>query len=184
MSQKVHHFYYTVHRSEDPGPDPELLLGGAPIPRGANPIFSRKPYDIKEILVRRGAHQGCPLNPPLESIIWPTYSWKPNPGQWCSCTCWGCFWKKNPIWGWRHSGVHLRLRRWERYPSIRRTWLEIILKGDEAQSKNYCGNWDFPDIWSEIFVYWNEYGNFLKDFFRNWDFPIKTFCSVESLLPL
>ena len=41
-----------------PGADPELLLGGAPIPTGALPnilvIFSEKPYENKEILVRRG----------------------------------------------------------------------------------------------------------------------------------
>ena len=46
------------------GADPELLLGGAPIRRGGRlpnilVIFSEKPYEIKEILVRRGARTGC-----------------------------------------------------------------------------------------------------------------------------
>ena len=46
------------------GADPELLLGG-----GGNPwggclpnilvIFSEKPYEIKEFLVRRGGRPGC-----------------------------------------------------------------------------------------------------------------------------
>ena len=58
-----------------PGADPELLLG-----RGTNPgggrlpnilvIFSENPYEIKEILVHRGARAGCaPLNPPTEPRV-------------------------------------------------------------------------------------------------------------------
>ena len=49
-------------------------LEGAPIPRGRLPniliIFSQKPYEIKEILVRSGARAGgAPLNPPLHMSI-------------------------------------------------------------------------------------------------------------------
>ena len=40
------------------GVDPQLLLGGVPISRGRLPniliIFSRKPYEIKGMLVRSG----------------------------------------------------------------------------------------------------------------------------------
>ena len=57
------------------GADPELLLGG-----GANPlrgrlsnilvIFSKKPYEIKEILVPGGgAPSVLPLNPPLTCMF-------------------------------------------------------------------------------------------------------------------
>ena len=51
------------------GADPELLGGGAnPQRRGRQPkilvIFSEKPYEIKEILVRRGgARRGRPPSP-------------------------------------------------------------------------------------------------------------------------
>ena len=45
---------------------------GAPIPRGCLPnilvIFSEKPYEIKEILLRTGEP---PLNPPLDTITKP-----------------------------------------------------------------------------------------------------------------
>ena len=55
------------------GADPELLLGGGANPwGGALPnilvVFSEKPYEIKEILIREGgaARRGRPpLNPPL-----------------------------------------------------------------------------------------------------------------------
>ena len=52
------------------GADPELLLGGGANPGGGRPpnilvIFSERPYEIKEILVRRGGAGCAPLNPPL-----------------------------------------------------------------------------------------------------------------------
>ena len=63
--------YWGLNITQSTGSDPELLLGGGTNPkRGRLPnilvIFSEKPYEIKEILVHRGAHAGCTsLNPPL-----------------------------------------------------------------------------------------------------------------------
>ena len=58
------------------GADPELLLGGGTNSWGGGHlpnilvVFSEKPYEIKEILLRRGgAHRGHhPLNPPLNQL--------------------------------------------------------------------------------------------------------------------
>ena len=62
------------------GADPDLLLGGDANPWGGGRlpnilvVFSEKPYEIKEILVRRGGALGAPpLNPPLDVI--PLWLW-------------------------------------------------------------------------------------------------------------
>ena len=62
-----------------PGADPELLLGGDANPCGGEGglpniliIFSEKPYEIKEILVRGGGAWALPLNPPLQTTSSPS----------------------------------------------------------------------------------------------------------------
>ena len=83
MSQKVHHFYYTVHRGEDPEADPKQPPSRECQSQGAhtqyfleNSMKFKKNWSVGE---GENALE-APLNSPLESIIWPMYSWKPNPG--------------------------------------------------------------------------------------------------------
>ena len=57
---KLYGFTKKIHQ----GRNQNFSQEGAPIPRGGGtgPIFSEKPYEIEEILVRMGVHDSGPMS--------------------------------------------------------------------------------------------------------------------------
>ena len=130
MSQKVHHFYYTVHRGDDPEADPKQPPSREHQSQGAHTqYFLENSMKLKKKLVRwRGRERtgGTPksatgiyylANVFLETeprVVMYTYLLRSFLKQ------------KISIWGWPQSGINLR------HPPPP-AWLEIILKGGFAE---------------------------------------------------